>query len=202
MAKALKTAGMIYAMGMMIFAAFFYFAGRSEPPEAQAADERQPHEDVALAVGASPLFPGLDPEEITAITLYAPDSSFSFEADGLGSVSVNDRLADAEVYMTLVSQIMELPVSAVAAFNPEEACLTLTLTVSEGSTQHIARFYEDDGTREMARIIAGSPEAPIYGETNGWRVGTLLMTCEGTRIQDERGNERPAAFSTVSPDRP
>lgn len=202
MAKALKTAGMIYAMGMVIFAAFFYFAGRSEPIEAQAADEPQESEAAALAVDAAPLFPGLDPDAITAITLYAPDSSFRFEADGLGSVSVNDRLADAEVYMTLVSQIMELPVSAVAAFTPEEERLTLTLTVCEGGTQHVARFYEDDATCEMARIVAGSPEAPIYGETNGWRVGTLLMTCEGTRIQDERGNERPAAFSTVSPDRP
>lgn len=201
MAKALKTAGMIYAMGMVIFAAFFYFAGRSEPPEAQAADEQPESGTTARAAGAGTLFPGLDPEEITAITLYAPDSSFSFEADGLGGVSVNDRLADAEVYMTLVSQIMELPVSAVAAFAPEEERLTLTLTVSEGGTQHVARFYEDDGTREMARIIAGSPEDPVYGETNGWRVGTLLMTCEGTRIQDERGNERPASFSTVSPDR-
>ena len=78
----------------------------------------------------------------------------------------------------------------------------LTLTVCTGGKQHIARFYEDDGTGEVARIVAGSADAPEYGKTGGWRVGTLMMTCEGTRIQDERGNERPASLSPSATDRP
>ncbi len=78
----------------------------------------------------------------------------------------------------------------------------LTLTVCTGAKQHIARFYEDDGTGEVARIVTGSEDAPEYGQTDGWRVGTLMMTCEGTRIQDERGNERPASLSPLAPDQP
>ncbi|MGN1249365.1 MAG: hypothetical protein ACI4XW_04730 [Candidatus Spyradocola sp.] len=139
---------------------------------------------------------------ITAISVHSPERSFQFYADGRGEVSVNGQQADAEIYLTLVSQISELPVAHTDAFVPDSMQWLLTLTVCAGSEQHTARFYEGEGTGEVARIVAGSEDAPEYGQTGGWRVGTLMMTCEGTRIQDERGNERPASLSTAAPGQP
>ena len=66
------------------------------------------------------------------------------------------------------------------------------MVISSGSRQQTARFYEDGGKGEKAHIVLGSEDAPEYRQTSGWRVGTLMMTCEGTRIQDAHGNETPA----------
>ena len=68
--------------------------------------------------------------------------------------------------------------------------------------EFFSRFYEDGGTGEFARVIAGTEGEPEYGQTCGWRVGTLMMTCEGTRIQDERGNEQPTDISPSAAGQP
>lgn len=203
MARALKTAGAIYAMGIMIFALFFYMARRDQAaaPESVSPQSAASAQETACD-GQLPLFPALNPDAITAISVDTPGRSFEFCTDGLGSVSVNGQQADSEIYGTLVSQIAQLPVASSVAFVPEDAHLLLTLTVCEDGAQHIARFYEDGGTGELARIIFGSSNAPQYAQTSGWRIGTLMMTCEGTRIQDERGQERPAALSSSAHDRP
>ena len=208
MTGALKTAGAGCAVGAAILALFFCYgdAGARTAPKLAAAGQiagAQRKAAQAVAVdGPVLLFPGLDMDAITAISVHSPERSFQFCADGDGGVSVNGQLADREIYMTLVSQIIELPVDVSDAFSTSGAKLLLTLTVCEGSEQHTARFYEGDGTGEITRVVSGSPDAPEYGQTGGWRVGTLMMTCEGTRIQDERGNERPAGASTAKTDQP
>lgn len=195
-------------VGVAVFAVFFCLgdAGARTAPEQAAVQQRAEaaqNTDQALAQdGPVLLFPDLDMNAITAISVHSPERSFQFYADGRGGVSVNGQQADAEIYLTLVSQISELPVAHTDAFIPDSMQWLLTLTVCAGSEQHTARFYEDEGTGEIARIVAGSEDAPEYGKTGGWRVGTLMMTCEGTRIQDERGNERPASFSLSATDRP
>lgn len=208
MAKALKTAGAISAVGIMLLAVFFHPAGsevRSATETADAMQSAESGQKTAQAAdrdGRISLFPSLNPETITAISVHTPERSFQFYVDGCGAVSVNGQQADSEIYMTLVSQISELPVNASGAFNPDSAQLLLTLTVCAGGVQHTARFYEDSDACEIARIVVGPEGEPEYGQTNGWRVGTLMMTCEGTRIQDERGNERPANFNTSTDDQP
>lgn len=204
----LKAAGAILAAGMAVCAVFFCFgaAGARTAPE-QAAVQQSGESAQKTAQASAPdgpvlLFPDLDMDTITAISVHTPERSFQFCADSDGGVSVNGHQADREIYRTLVSQIVELPVDVSAAFSTSGTRLLLTLTVCTGAKQHIARFYEDDGTGEVARIVAGSEDAPEYGQTGGWRVGTLMMTCEGTRIQDERGNERPASLSPLAPDQP
>lgn len=195
-------------VGVAVFAVFFCLgdAGARTAPEQDAVQQRAEaaqNTDQALAQdGPVLLFPDLDMNAITAISVHSPERSFQFYADGRGGVSVNGQQADAEIYLTLVSQISELPVAHTDAFIPDSMQWLLTLTVCAGSEQHTARFYEDEGTGEIARIVAGSEDAPEYGKTGGWRVGTLMMTCEGTRIQDERGNERPASLSPSATDRP
>lgn len=195
-------------VGVAVFAVFFCLgdAGARTAPEqaaVQQSAEAAQNTDQALAQdGPVLLFPDLDMNAITAISVHSPERSFQFYADGRGGVSVNGQQADAEIYLTLVSQISELPIDQTDAFIPDSVQWLLTLTVCADGEQHTARFYEGEGTGEIARIVAGSEDAPEYGKTGGWRVGTLMMTCEGTRIQDERGNERPASLSPSATDRP
>ena len=191
MAKPFKTAGAIYILGIMVFALLFHTAQsqlRSSPETAaqQAAQSAQKTAQVIAPDGHILLFPNLNTDAITAISVNTADRSFQFHRDGRGDISVNGQQADSEIYMTLVNQISELPVNTSAAFSPDNTQLILTLTVFENGEQHTARFYEDSGTGEIARIVAGPADAPEYSQTNGWRVGTLMLTCEGAPIQDER----------------
>lgn len=208
MARTLKAAGTMLVVGMAVSAVFFCLGdagARTAPEQAavqQSAEAAQNTEQALAQDGPVLLFPDLDMNAITAISVFSPERSFQFYADGSGKVSVNGQQADAEIYLTLVSQISELPVARTDAFIPDSVQWLLTLTVCTGGKQHIARFYEDDSAGKIARIVTGSEDAPEYGQTGGWRVGTLMMTCEGTRIQDERGNERPASLSSSAPDPP
>ena len=207
MAKALKTAGAIYAVGLMIFALVFCLAG-GRLCAWTARDVRQSAEDEQAAAQAESqdeqllLFPSLNAAAITEISGGTAGRSFRFDVDASGAVSVNGQQADSEIYMTLVEQISGMPIVATGAFSADGAQLLLELTVCADEEEHTACFYEDGDMREIARVVSGTADAPEYGQTSGWRVGTLMMTCEGTRIQDERGNERPASFSTKAHDRP
>ena len=137
------------------------------------------------------LFPSLDEAAITAISVSTPERSFHFLREGANAVSVNGQQADAEIFSTLLEQIADLPVNSFTAFSPCSSRLQLTLVVSTAQAQHTAHFYAGGASGETTHIISGSCEAPAYSQTNGWRVGTLMMTCEGTRIQDAHGNETP-----------
>ena len=208
MTRMIRAAGAMLAAGMAVFAVFFCLGAagaRTAPGQAAVQQHAEAAQSTAHALARDDpalLFPDLDMNAITAISVHSPERSFQFYADGRGGVSVNGQQADAEIYLTLVSQISELPVAHTDAFIPDSMQWLLTLTVCAGSEQHTARFYEDDGTGEVARIVSGAEDAPEYSQTGGWRVGTLMMTCEGTRIQDERGNERPASLTPSAPDRP
>lgn len=208
MAGTLKAAGAMLVAGMAVFAVFFCLGdagARTAPEQAAVQQSAEAAQNTAQALaqdGPDLLFPDLDMDAITAISVRSPERSFQFCADGSGGVSVNGHQADTEIYLTLISQISELPVARIDAFAPDSVQWQLTLTVCAGGEQHTARFYEGDGTGEVARIVSGSEDAPEYGQTGGWRVGTLMMTCEGTRIQDERGNERPVSLSPSATDRP
>lgn len=207
MAKALKTAGAIYAVGLMIFVLVFCLAGgrlcawtardvRQSAEAEQAAAQAESQDEQLL------LFPSLKAAAITEISVGTPDRSFLFDVDSSGAVSVNGQQADFEIYMTLVEQISEMPIAVTGAFAADSTQLLLELTVCADEEEHTACFYEDGGTGETARVVSGTADAPEYGQTSGWRVGTLMMACEGTRIQDERGNEHPASFSTEEHDQP
>jgi len=137
------------------------------------------------------LFPGLNQQSITSITVSTPDRSFHFRCEDPQSISVNGQRADREIFRTLIEQISQFPVDMHASFAPSAQDLLLTLVISSGAHQQTARFYEDSDQREMARIVLGSDDAPQYRQTSGWRVGTLMMLCEGTRMLDAHGNEQP-----------
>lgn len=137
-----------------------------------------------------PLFPDIDEASVTSVAVSSQHASYSFLRDAPDDVSVNGQKADSEAFDTLLCQITTLPVSIAQSFSASESPL-LTIHIVSGGTTHTASFYEG-GSRNTALILCGTQDAPLYRQTSAWRVGTLLLTCEGTRIQDESGNETPA----------
>lgn len=137
------------------------------------------------------LFPGLDRKAITAITIDSPDTRFEFLCSAPGGVSVNGSRADSDIFHTLIEQIAEMTASPAESM-PEDSELQLLITISSGASQRQAAFYSGGKDSSRAFVRTGAPDAPLYHQTAGWRIGTLMLTCEGTRIQDEQGRELPA----------
>lgn len=136
------------------------------------------------------LFPDIDQSSVTSVTISAEDTSYEFLRDEPDEVSVNGQKADSEAFDTLLCQIVTLPVSVTKTFSISERPL-LTVTIVCGETTHSAGFYRGS-SEDTTWILCGTQEAPLYRKASAWRVGTMLLTCEGTRIQDESGNETPA----------
>ncbi|MBQ6858153.1 MAG: hypothetical protein IJO02_01870 [Clostridia bacterium] len=180
------TAAILFAAALLVFCACFPFMPKHESKNAAQPIQPSDASIILPTAGSETLFPDLG--AVTSVIVSADSSRFDFLVDNRGAVSVNGKRADSEIFNTLIAQIAELPVHPQAAFSPKEPPV-MTLTVRSGEREHVARFYEDDAAGEEAFILTGSSDAPRYRRTDGWRVGTMLMTCEGTRIQDERGNE-------------
>ena len=125
------------------------------------------------------LFPGLDADMVTAVSIAAEGRSFEFLRHGQHDVRVNGSRADSEIFRTLVSQIAAIPVTP-AEPSPDGQQPLLHLTVSAGGKQYQAAFFAD-GAGPFARVRAGHSGWHL---TDGWRAGTLLLTCEGARIED------------------
>ncbi|MDO5297927.1 MAG: hypothetical protein Q4F18_00760 [Clostridia bacterium] len=147
-------------------------------------------QDDALGETVSHLFPELDESAITAVMVITPERTFNFRCAKPGKVSVNGQKADAEIFTTLIGQITTIPVVSQAAFTPSCDPM-LTLTIVAGEEEFVACFYHDGGTGTLTKVISNPEGEPQYGQTDGWRIGTLLLTCDGTRIQDESGQETP-----------
>ena len=64
------------------------------------------------------------------------------------------------------------------------------MTVSTDTQDFSARFYQDSEDGKYAYVVAGADKERRL-KTDAWRVGTLLLTCEGTRIFDASGQETP-----------
>lgn len=191
MAKALQIAGAICAACLMIAALSFYFAAPDLSIQQRSAQKTGAALAPAGPMNLSVLFPDLNPASITAVSLRTPERSFEFRRDEHNAVTVNGQRADSEIYQTLLTQIAELPVSTLDAL-PSGTGQLLTLVVTTGGQRRTAHFYDDGGAGTEAFILCGTQEAPQYRQTDGWRVGTLMMTCEGTRIEDASGNPASA----------
>ncbi len=194
MTKALKILGMLCAMSLMLIALFFRFSGAQQntqpavQPDLQTTAQQKTGAAHAPAgsVDLSVLFPDLDVGAITAVSVNTPERSFEFRHDSADTITVNGGAADHEIYRTLLSQIAELPVSSLPAL-PADADRLLTLVVTAGAERHFAQFYGSAGAN--AFILCGTQHAPQYRQTEAWRIGTLMMTCEGTRIEDVLDDE-------------
>lgn len=136
------------------------------------------------------LFPGLVPACVTSVCISTPQTAFDLRRESHGRVSVNGQQADSGVFLTLLEQLDAMAYTPASAFSPSGAPL-LTLRVYTQGKEHAAAFYADEGTGEFARVIYMPDTEPAFGRIEGWRIGTLMLACEGTRIQDEHGRETP-----------
>ena len=66
----------------------------------------------------------------------------------------------------------------------------LSDTVYTDTQDFSASFYQEQGDDKYAYVVAGADNERFL-KTDAWRVGTLLLTCEGTRIFDASGQETP-----------
>lgn len=175
---------LIYLSGVPLeeAAVSYTSAAQSEPGVAAADDPSVP---------AAPLFPELEKTFVTALSVTTPERSFSFACSREGRVSVNGQKADADVFATLLAQISTLPVASLAAFTPTHDPLMTLNVVTEDGQEFIASFYHGERSDAYIRIICDPQGSPHYSQTDGWRIGTLLLACDGTRIQDESGRETP-----------
>lgn len=192
------TAAVCAAAAVALCAAFFLLhMTHTEVPPAQHVPLAAPH--AASPAHVSTLFPELSSAHITALLVSTPERSFRFSRDNQGLVSVNGQQADSEIFSTLLDQIAELPAERRSAFIPQPQDLMLTLVISSDEKQQTARFYADTASSETAYIVLDAGESSEYHQTSIWRVGTMMMTCEGTRILDIHGNETPF-MPTAKPD--
>lgn len=152
----------------------------------------------AAAVGQSrhspaehALFPDLAPEKISSLVITTPQSTFDFKRTAPTSVSINGRRSDHGAFATLLNQIEAIPYVPGEPAEQQEPPL-LTLTVQQDEAHYHARFYRHGNGEELARVVADVPSGELSGTTDGWRVGMLLLACEGTRVQDASGSESPA----------
>ena len=173
------------AAGFCLFAAPRHERAQSAPQKAAQASEPD-----GRNIREVLLFPGLDVRAVTAVSVTAPDRRFEFLRKQPHEVSVNGRKADSEIFRTLVSQIAEISVSPADPFVSSDEP-ALHLTVVSGGTQYHASFFAGGSDSALALVRSGTHDAPGYHQTAGWRIGTLMLTCEGTRIQDELGMEIP-----------
>ena len=134
------------------------------------------------------LFPELTDSDISEIHIRAGDDC-AFDFSVRGELSVNGQKADGEVFSTLLDQLTADCFIPCEDFEPRGEPL-LTVTVSTDTQDFSARFYQDGEDGKYAYVVAGAGKARCL-KTDAWRVGTLLLTCEGTRIFDASGQETP-----------
>ena len=168
-------------------------------PDVQALEEAlyaspAPQEEASTG---QPLFAELDSDDIQSVSIQTKRRVFQFQCSTDDSVSVNAYVADEDVFDTLLEQLMAFSFEPCDPFEPEGDPL-LTVEISAGAQQYSAWFYEDGGTGKNTNIICTQQGDTQYLTTEAWRVGTLLLTCEGTRIFDESGKETPAGEETSS----
>ena len=134
------------------------------------------------------LFPELTDSDISEIHIRAGDDC-AFDFSVRGELSVNGQKADGEVFSTLLDQLTADCFVPCEDFEPRGEPL-LTVTVSTDTQDFSARFYQDSEDGKYAYVVAEAEKERCL-KTDAWRVGTLLLTCEGTRIFDASGQETP-----------
>lgn len=182
MAKRIISLAAVCLLGVMLLPA----ANESAQPVAPSA----PPESAAAGGGAEneTLFPKLTNTDIVGIRIHAKDDC-DFDFSVRGELSVNGQKADGEVFSTLVDQLTAESYTPCDAFTPQGDAM-LTVTIYTDTQDFSARFYQDQSDGKYAYVVAGEKDQRCL-KTDAWRVGTLLLTCEGTRIFDASGQETP-----------
>ena len=121
---------------------------------------------------------------VQQLTVSAGNRSFLYVRTSAG-LQVNGMKADEEVFSTLIRQIESAEGGQSAAFQPQDdPLLTVSLSGTDGT--HTLQFYADAQDRSRVYVLcSGKADAST---TEAWRVGTILLACEGTQIPEEESH--------------
>ena len=130
------------------------------------------------------LLPAANESAQTVSVAVGSNSPAADDASAAGQL-----LFPEEVFSTLVDQLTADSFTLCDDFEPQNDAL-LTVTVYTDTQDFSASFYQEQGDGKYAYVVAGADNERFL-KTDAWRVGTLLLTCEGTRIFDASGQETP-----------
>ena len=115
----------------------------------------------------------------------AAGRSFRYARSG-AALTVNGAAADGEVVDTLLRHLSAALSGEEAAFTPEKEPI-MTVTFEMGGDAGQIAFYTDDDNRAQVYVISAGNGASV---TEAWRVGTILLACEGSRAAEEPEEDR------------
>ena len=121
--------------------------------------------------------------QITELSVCAGARSFRYFRTASG-LSVNGHDADQEVFDTLLRQIVSASMCDSAVFTPEGEPL-MTVTAQSPSGLREMRFFADEQDQSRVYVLISGRGADKQGTTDAWRVGTIPMACEGSRLVHE-----------------
>ena len=121
--------------------------------------------------------------QVTELSVSAGARSFRYLRTASG-LSVNGHDADQEVFDTLLRQIVSASMCEPAAFTPEGDPL-MTVSAQSPSGQRLMRFFADKQDQSRVYVLISGRGADEQGTTDAWRVGTILMACEGSQLTHE-----------------
>ncbi len=121
----------------------------------------------------------------TSLCVTAAGRSFRYARSG-AALTVNGAAADGEVVDTLLRHLSAALSGEEAAFTPEKEPI-MTVTFEMGGDAGQIAFYTDDDNRAQVYVISAGNGASV---TEAWRVGTILLACEGSRAAEEPEEDR------------
>jgi len=116
----------------------------------------------------------------TSLCVTAEGRSFRYMKNG-SCLTVNGALADEEVVDTLLRHLSSALSGENAAFTPDSAPV-MTVSFTAGSESGTISFYPDDADKKKVYVVSSGEDASI---TEAWRVGTILLACEGSQAAEE-----------------
>ena len=124
-------------------------------------------------------------ESVTELSVTAGSRSFVYRRSG-GGMRVNGGEADEEIFSTLMRQICGALQGEAETDTPAGEPL-LTVQIGTGNGRQTVCFYADGADRSRALVLSTGDGGETVLGTEAWRVGTILLACEGTQIpaQDE-----------------
>ncbi len=128
------------------------------------------------------LFEGITLSGITRLCVRTSGRTYTFVCTGGQAVCLDGGKADEEIFATLLEEIREQEYEKTPAFTPQTRPVAV-VELQEGAATYEASFYSE-GDRECSEVIVQGNGKLRYLQTESWRIGTMLLTCEGAWSTD------------------
>ena len=122
-------------------------------------------------------------ETVTSLSVRTSGRCFVYNRSAAG-IRVNGGEADEEVFTTLLRQISDALEDADAEAQPSGEPL-LTVKICAADVNQTVSFYADETDRRHVFVFSSGDKGDVSGTTEAWRVGTILLACEGTQLPGE-----------------